>query len=113
MVAYPRNHLYRTTIRFRNSRPLGCGCFGLCAEVDHGGDLADELDLEAVLCRMQHDTLDEAAQDLQRLELGLQARRAQALSDGLDQPGQLAVDLLQLTPLESEVDLPVAAEAVH
>src|SRR5262252_8776461 len=71
MVAYPRNHLYRTPIRFRNSRPLGCGCFGLCAEVDHGGDLTDELDLEAVLCWMQHDTLDEAAQDLQRLGLGV------------------------------------------
>jgi len=55
----------------RNSRPLGFGCFGLCPEVDHVGDLADQLDLEAVLCRMQHDSLDEAAQDLQRLSLRL------------------------------------------
>ena len=71
MVADPRNHLYRTPIRFRNSRSLWCGCFALRTEVDHGGDLADELDLEAPLHRVQHHALDEAAQDLQRLGLGV------------------------------------------
>jgi hypothetical protein len=70
MVAGPRNHLYRTPIRIRNSRPFGAGFFALRAEIDHGGDLADELDLEALVGRMQHDTLDEPAQDLQRFRLG-------------------------------------------
>jgi hypothetical protein len=46
----------------------------LCAEVDHGGDLADPLDLEAFLRRMQDNALDEPAQDLERR----QARSSQA-----------------------------------
>src|SRR5215475_8998222 len=71
MVACPRNHLYRTTIRRRNGRPLRAGGFVVGAEIDHGGYLADELDLEALLSGMQHDTLDEAAEDLQRLGLRL------------------------------------------
>ena len=48
MVAGPRNHFYRTPIRIGNRRPLGAGGFAFCAEIDHGGDLADQLDLEAV-----------------------------------------------------------------
>src|SRR6266404_4927202 len=36
-------------------------------QIDHGGDLADQLDLEALVGRMQHDALDQPAQDLQRL----------------------------------------------
>ena len=71
MVAGPRNHLYRTTIHIRNSRPFGAGFFVLGAEVDHGRDLADERDLEALVGRMGHDTLDEPARDLQRLGLRL------------------------------------------
>ncbi len=48
MVAGPRNHLYRTPIHIRNRRPLGAGGFVLRTQIDHGGDLADQLDLEAV-----------------------------------------------------------------
>lgn len=33
--------------------------------------------------------------------------------DGLDQTAELAIDVVQLTPLEAEIDLPIAAEAVH
>jgi hypothetical protein len=42
----------------------------LHTEVDHGGDFADELDLEAVVGRVQHDPLDQPAQDLQGFGLG-------------------------------------------
>ena len=48
MVAGPRNHLYRTPIRIRNSRLFRAGFLVLRPQIDHGGDLADQLDLEAV-----------------------------------------------------------------
>jgi hypothetical protein len=47
------------------------------------------------------------------VELGLEPLCAQAIGDGLDQAAQLAVDLIQLAPLEAQVDLPLAAEAIH
>ena len=45
MVSLPRNHLYRTAIHSRNSRSFGAGRFALGAEIDHGGDLADECEI--------------------------------------------------------------------
>ena len=69
MVAGPRNHLYRTPIRIRNSRPFGAGFFVLRAEVDHGGDLADDLDLQPLVDGPQHDLLDETTQDLERFAM--------------------------------------------
>src|SRR6266404_5993693 len=59
VVSLPRNHLYRTPIRIGNRRPLGAGGFVLRAQIDHGGDFADELDLEALVGRMQGNSLDE------------------------------------------------------
>jgi hypothetical protein len=41
----------------------------LGAEIDHGGDLADEFDLEARLDGVQDDMVDEPAQDLERLDV--------------------------------------------
>src|SRR5262249_41590721 len=148
MVALPRNHLYRTPIRLRNGRPTRGGFSILRAKIHHRGDLADELDLEAAVDRMQHDPLDEAAQDLERLgtrvgsgerllqvrdllavklgevrmearqrrgcvrdhslelglaalqlfELALQSRRAKPVGNRIDEPVQLAGDLIQLAP---------------
>jgi len=42
----------------------------LRAQIGHGGDFADQFDLEALVGRMQGNSLDEPAQDLQRLGLG-------------------------------------------
>ena len=67
MVSLPRNHFYRTPIRIGNRRPLGAGGFAFCAEIDHGGDFANQLDLEALLHRMQGNALDKPAQNVQRL----------------------------------------------
>jgi hypothetical protein len=52
LVAGPYGH--RTPIRFGNIRPRGAGFFVLRAEIDHRGDLIDELDLE-VFSADQHD----------------------------------------------------------
>ena len=50
---------------------------------------------------------------LQLIELRLEPRRAQAPGDSLDQAAQLAADVLELAPLQPEIDLPLAVEAVH
>src|SRR6266404_4274724 len=70
VVSLPRNHLYRTPIRIGNRRPLGAGGFVLRAQIDHGGDLTDQLDLEALFHWAQDDPLNEPAQDLERFAPG-------------------------------------------
>ena len=85
MVSCPRNHLYRTPVRSRNSRPFGGGFFvggrGV-GEVDHVGDLAHELDLEAILRGDDIDDLDEAVKDLRGLHAG--GRLVQGLVEPFD-----------------------------
>jgi hypothetical protein len=46
------------------------------SQIDHGGDLADEFKLEALVGRMQHDALDERAQDLECFGLSAEAHSA-------------------------------------
>ena len=62
---------HRTSIRIRNSRPFGAGGFALCAQIDHDGDVADELDLEALLRRPQHYLRHKPAWDPQPLGPGI------------------------------------------
>jgi hypothetical protein len=90
----PRNHLHRTAVRFRNSRHLRAGYLALGAEFYHGGDLTDELDLEAVLYRMQYDALDEPAQNLQRFRVhfGIGQRRMQVGDLAAIDLGQVGVE---------------------
>ena len=70
MVASPRNHLYRT--------PIGANfpAFRASGKPDHIGDLPHEFDSEAVLSGTDGDTLDNTAQDLDRLRSGLRIRES-------------------------------------
>ena len=64
LVAGPRNHLYRTGHRLIQGGPF---CFVSSAELDHFRDLADDLHLQSIFGRSDGNTLDQAAEDLERL----------------------------------------------
>jgi hypothetical protein len=47
LVASPRNHLYRTSELIVNGPGNGAEFIGVLGQMDHPGDVADELDLES------------------------------------------------------------------
>lgn len=63
LVALPRNHLYRTSIRFLQNALRSGG------KRHHVRDLARELDGEAIIGGADRNALDEPTQDLKRFRL--------------------------------------------
>ena len=62
MVACPRNHFYRTFEQMVTRGATAAVVLVACSQGDHGGDLANQLDLKtapSVSHRMQHDALNE------------------------------------------------------
>jgi len=64
MVASPRNHLYRMDYLFIQGGPF---CLIFNAELNHFGDLADDLDFQPCLGPADRYALDQAAEDLKGL----------------------------------------------
>ena len=64
LVASPRNHLYRTDHRLIQDGPFS---FVSNAELDHFGNLADDLYLQSIFGRADRNALDQAAEDLEGL----------------------------------------------
>jgi hypothetical protein len=84
----PRNHLHRTG-RLHRQRSR----FAVHSQLDHAHDLADKLDLRTIVAGVDNHTLDQPAQDLERLvaDLGISQRLLQALDPAAVDLGQIAV----------------------
>src|SRR5207247_6462101 len=61
--SYPRNHLYRTSERIMDSPGNGAGFVRFLGQINHLGNITDELDFEASLDRRPEDHLIDQGTD--------------------------------------------------